>query len=341
MKLPNNFGSVVKLSGNRRRPFMVRKTIGYTDSGRPIQKSLGYFDTYSAAVAFLENYNRRSLTEAPGISLLQLYRQWLPRQQERVGASALEGYRTSLIHLRPIVAISIDSLKFHDVQACFDNMHDRNGNRVGYATKKKARTLLNRLLQYGRINELIPGDINFGKDLDIGINTPIRPHSRFTRQQINKVWKSTMPEKDIVLLLLYTGMRISELLNLKKKNVKLRSKYFDITQSKTAAGIRIIPIHDSILPLVINLMMIPGKYLIPDCRTYATGADRFNKVMKALKIKHSPHDCRHTVRSILNEKDANQAAIDRLLGHCSKSIGDAVYTHVRLPQLRKTLRLLP
>lgn len=134
MKLPNNFGSVVKLSGNRRRPFMVRKTIGYTDAGKPVQKALGYFDTYSAAVAFLENYNRRSLTQVPGpgISLLQLYRQWFPRQRERVGASALEGYRTSLIHLRPIVSISIDALKFHDVQICFDNMHDRNGNRVGY-----------------------------------------------------------------------------------------------------------------------------------------------------------------------------------------------------------------
>ena len=29
MKLPNGYGSVVKLSGKRRRPWMVRKTIGY------------------------------------------------------------------------------------------------------------------------------------------------------------------------------------------------------------------------------------------------------------------------------------------------------------------------
>lgn len=29
MKLPNGYGSVVKLSGKRRKPYMVRKTTGY------------------------------------------------------------------------------------------------------------------------------------------------------------------------------------------------------------------------------------------------------------------------------------------------------------------------
>ena len=29
MKLPNGYGSVVKLSGKRRKPWMVRKTTGY------------------------------------------------------------------------------------------------------------------------------------------------------------------------------------------------------------------------------------------------------------------------------------------------------------------------
>ena len=29
MKLPNGYGSVVKLSGKRRRPYQVRKTVGW------------------------------------------------------------------------------------------------------------------------------------------------------------------------------------------------------------------------------------------------------------------------------------------------------------------------
>ena len=39
MKLPNNYGSISKLSGNRRRPFMVRKSLDGT------QLVIGYFET--------------------------------------------------------------------------------------------------------------------------------------------------------------------------------------------------------------------------------------------------------------------------------------------------------
>lgn len=35
MKLPNGYGSVVKMSGKRRKPYMVRKTIGWhLDKGK-------------------------------------------------------------------------------------------------------------------------------------------------------------------------------------------------------------------------------------------------------------------------------------------------------------------
>ena len=41
MKLPNGYGSVTKLTGNRRRPYMVRITTGFTDEGRQLMKILG------------------------------------------------------------------------------------------------------------------------------------------------------------------------------------------------------------------------------------------------------------------------------------------------------------
>ena len=61
MRLPNGFGSVVKLSGKRRRrPYMARKTEGFDpETGYPIYKILGYFETYAEAYEFLSDYNRR------------------------------------------------------------------------------------------------------------------------------------------------------------------------------------------------------------------------------------------------------------------------------------------
>ena len=51
MKLPNGYGTVYKLTGNRRRPWVVKKTI----DGR--QKPLGYFTTREEAFAFLVSVN--------------------------------------------------------------------------------------------------------------------------------------------------------------------------------------------------------------------------------------------------------------------------------------------
>lgn len=41
MKNPNGYGTVVKLSGNRRKPYAVRKTLGFNEKGYPIYKSIG------------------------------------------------------------------------------------------------------------------------------------------------------------------------------------------------------------------------------------------------------------------------------------------------------------
>ena len=45
MKNPNGYGSVVRLSGNRRRPFVARKTRGWDERGYPIYDTIGYFPT--------------------------------------------------------------------------------------------------------------------------------------------------------------------------------------------------------------------------------------------------------------------------------------------------------
>ena len=52
MRLPNGYGSIYKLTGNRRRPWVVKKSI----EGK--QKALGYFVTQEEALAFLVGVNR-------------------------------------------------------------------------------------------------------------------------------------------------------------------------------------------------------------------------------------------------------------------------------------------
>jgi len=36
MRMPNGYGSIIKLKGNRRKPYLVRLTKGFTDEGKQI-----------------------------------------------------------------------------------------------------------------------------------------------------------------------------------------------------------------------------------------------------------------------------------------------------------------
>ncbi len=58
MKLPNGYGSVIKLSRHRRKPYAARVTVGRTDDGRQIKKYLGTFQTRQEALNAPANYNQ-------------------------------------------------------------------------------------------------------------------------------------------------------------------------------------------------------------------------------------------------------------------------------------------
>ena len=57
MRLPNGYGSVYKLSGKRRKPFIARKTIGWDDNGKQIYRTIGYYETKKLALQSLADFN--------------------------------------------------------------------------------------------------------------------------------------------------------------------------------------------------------------------------------------------------------------------------------------------
>ena len=60
MKLPQGVGQVYKLSGARRKSYIVRKTVGFIESKekkKQIIKTIGYARTYQDGFLMLMNYN--------------------------------------------------------------------------------------------------------------------------------------------------------------------------------------------------------------------------------------------------------------------------------------------
>ena len=62
--------------------------------------------------------------------------------------------------------------------------------------------------------------------------------------------------------------------------------------------------------------------------------------MKALEMKHTPHECRHTVETQLDSAGASRKCIDLLMGHVSKDTGNRVYNHKTLDELKATVELI-
>ena len=253
----------------------------------------------------------------------------------------LDSYRNAYQHLSTLHGMSIEDLRYADYQRVIDDMR-RHG--LSYSSVKKVRSLISLLLKYADKIEL--AITNYAPLLSIGRNRPVRPHHTFSRQKINRLWKSVdSPGVDTVLILLYTGMRCGEMLQLEKADVHLRQRYIRITRSKTAAGIRIIPIHHRIAALIESRMKSPGDALICDDtgRPYNYGryCTIWRSVMHRIRADgHTTHDCRHTVATLLDNAGANETAKRRILGHAGGDITERVYTHKGLRQLRKCIELL-
>ena len=80
MKNPNGYGSVVKLSGNRRKLWCARKTMGWNDKGHPIYKAIGYYAEREDAMIALAQYNRNPYDiDLSKITLKELFEKWSAR----------------------------------------------------------------------------------------------------------------------------------------------------------------------------------------------------------------------------------------------------------------------
>lgn len=94
MKLPNGFGTVYKMQGNRRRPYVAKKTI----QGK--QKAIGYFESFEDAMACLVAYNRDPALLSPSrTTFSEVYALWKAKHFPQLRSeSARISYRNSYRH---------------------------------------------------------------------------------------------------------------------------------------------------------------------------------------------------------------------------------------------------
>ena len=151
-------------------------------------------------------------------------------------------------------------------------------------------------------------------------------------EDINRLWTAagSVPYVDTILIMIYSGWRIGELLTLEEINLK--EGYFRGGIKTRASKHRLVPIHPKIADMV-KIRSQSGWINI----SYQAYMKEFNKALTAAGVtdKHTPHDCRHTFATLLNNAGANPVSVKRLLGHSSGGdITEKIYTHKDIEQLR-------
>lgn len=365
MKLPNGYGSVVKLSGKRRKPYAVRISVFDDVNGVKVRrrKYLEYFSTQKEALAYLSDYNKGlAVTEHTNYSDLltfkDLYDKWIEYRwgfKNHPGENTKRSYHAAFNYFFSIHDRKIATLRASDLQDCLTAARDKSESTI-----TNMGIVVRGMWKYALSNEYLDRDITVG--LVYEFNSPASPkHTRFTDSEINTLWKSLgkVPNVDIVLIYIYTGMRLVELLGIRRENIHLDERYM-IGGVKTAAGKnRVIPIHESIVPLIKDRLSVPGDYLLLSGRGthYTTSSFRsvqWSAIMEALNMNHSPHDTRYTFAALASNNNLDELCVKIILGHSvSNASGTAfkvggsgdvtqnVYTEKTIDQLVAEINKIP
>jgi integrase len=331
MKNPNGYGSVFKLGGNRRRPWCARITIGWTDDGKQKYKNIGYYEERSDALIALAKYNDDPYDlDANKITFAEIYEKWSEEKFPKISQSNIRGYRTSFNKCSRLHDMKFRQIKkIHMQKVITENEH------LSFQVRSKIKTLFSQLYQFGLENDIVEKD--YSQFVDAGEMTTKIIRTPFSDDEIELLWGNLdTPYVDTILIMIYTGMRVGELLEIRCDDIDIDSCIM-IGGIKTAASKnRTIPIHRRILPLVKK--QLDQEYLVqsPTGKKFSYNnyiQRQFTPIMTKLKMSHLPHDCRHTTATLLDNAGVDRTIIKRILGHTSNDVTERVYTHKTPEQL--------
>lgn len=340
MKNPNGYGSVFKLSGNRRKPWAVRVTTGWTDEGKQKFTYLGYYKTRKEAVIELAKYNDQPYNvDKNRLTFKEIYEMFISDNKDRMSDSVRR-----VLEMAYNLSSELHDKRFAKIRK--KHMQDLiDESDKAYSTKKSIRSLFYRLYKYAIENDL--ADRNYAQFVTVKKEENISVRKPFTLEEIELLWGNLGKHEavDGTLVMIYTGMRPGELIDIDINNVHLDDRYL-IGGIKTDAGKdRIIPLHKKIVPIIEKkaLNSKSDKLSFFDCGRalgYASFRNRFSYLMNKLKMVHRPHDCRHTFATLMDNAGANKVSIQRIMGHASQGVTDAIYTHKDVDELKKAVDLL-
>lgn len=361
MRLPSGYGGVAKLPGKRRRPWRVRVTLRWdidpdTGKAKQIYRTIGYYETKALALQALADYNANPFEIAPEITFEEVYNRWAGKKFDEISHSNISGYKAAYKLCAPIYNVRFCDLKLSHLQGVVDS------SGKNFPTLKKLKIMFNQVFDYAVQNEIIGRDKHIVEYLNIGKPTKSDKHYRFSNEEIAVLWRWAPKNEyvQLILMLIYSGVRPGELFAVKHERVDLDQKFFYIDKGKNDNAVRRVPIHDKTLPFFKHWMQKGTEYLVTQRNglqfRFDTNHGQYTesywipllrdmgileyKNEKGVIMEHSPDDTRHTFTTMWREKRLDEAMRRKIQGHSGKGIGEMVYTHFEFELLRQELNKL-
>lgn len=358
---PNNSGTVVKLSGKRRKPYCAKISSEERDivTGKKKQVTIGTFETELEALNALSLYhltNQKTLNEKEASALSpDLYDQIKKKRDEKIPTfkeifnilnaeeftqlsyQAKAGYNSWIKHFEQIYDEKINKITLQELQIIFDN------DKCGQGTKMHMKALCAKIFRYAVIHQYISRDDDYIEFIKCGKEEKSKMHYAFSIDEIKRLKDENTTTAKIILIYIFSGLRANELLNIKRKDIHIDETCTDdgierkisylVTGSKTDAGKnRVVPIHDSIKPYVKELLLPKGKRIVDQSYTNFI-KEHFNPYLKELNMKHTLHDTRVTFTTLCQLNNVDVFSRKRILGHKMRDITFDTYTSTVINKL--------
>ena len=342
MKNPNGFGSVTKLSGRRRKPWIAKVTVGFDkESGKQIQKSIGTFETRADAMKQLSLYqvskksknlalemeyvNAREIQKKARIShtFEECVRGAIEREKDGKSKSWVAVRTASINFLNDLMTLNIDEITIDTVQDIFDT-----GVQYSLPYLSHCKVTCNMAFRYAIMKKWIRPEDDFMKYIKVKSKASRKTvHKPFTKSEIETIKTDNSIVSKIVMLYLLTGCRASELLDVSE----VHDEYI-VCGLKTASGkSRKIPIHSIVKPYYKDVLDFLSTKKYTDLKSI------FNKYMEKLEMIHTLHDTRYTFASLGKEYGMKPTAVKKIMGHKIRDLTDDVYTHESIEYLKNEI----
>ncbi len=310
---------------------------------------IGCFSTRQEAQQALDDYIKNGRPEFYNATVGDIYKLWSDTHFRQVSQSAVNLYSSMWKRFAGIENMPMRELRTAHIQAIIDK-----------STSKSAADTI-KVLAVMLCKFAMENDIILKNYADFSKIPKFDKHEKriFTADEINKLWEHSSDEVvKIILLMIYTGMRIGEMTALKVSDIHLPDGYI-IGGEKTKAGReRIIPIPDSIPELAefiadmmngksendslveISNQILRNKFYkaMIDCGISNGHKQGYRYILDDKTL--TPHSTRHTFASLSAAAGMRAENLQKIIGHANYNTTAEVYIHQNVDKLKEEMSKL-